>query len=266
VKNLAASNIAWPRERDAEMYRFLAENGFTGLEVAPARLFPPGAGGIYKRLDEAAAFAETLRGAWGLRVVSMQSIWRGRAERLFGSPEERRALAAHTRDAARFARALGCGSLVFGCPRNRAVPAGMPAEAAAEIAAAFFAEIADAAAEHGAVIALEPNPPIYDTNFVTTTAAAFALCAAVSRPGLKVNVDAGAMLYNHESADIVAGRLDMVSHIHVSEPGLGPVERRPLHRALAALPYTGFFSLEMRDPGDIEQVKQSARLVKEALS
>ncbi len=56
---------------------------------------------------------------YGFCVPSMQSIWYGRQEKIFHSPEDREALTEYTKKAIDFAAAIGCGNLVFGCPRNR---------------------------------------------------------------------------------------------------------------------------------------------------
>lgn len=37
---LSISNIAWSAEHDAAMYKFLQQEGFSGLEIAPTRIFP----------------------------------------------------------------------------------------------------------------------------------------------------------------------------------------------------------------------------------
>ena len=37
--NLSISNIAWTSDYDVQMYAFLKEIGYNGLEIAPTRLF-----------------------------------------------------------------------------------------------------------------------------------------------------------------------------------------------------------------------------------
>lgn len=236
---LAASNIAWEAADDERMYEELAALGFGGLEIAPSRVFGPRP---YERLDEAAAWAEGLRARHGLEVASMQSIWFGRTEEVFGDGEGREALLSYTREAILFAEAVGCGNLVFGCPRNRRV-----AGRDASVAEGFFRELGDFAHEHGTVLALEANPPIYDTDYLNATPEACALAREVGCPGLRVNLDLGTMVENGEGVGDVD--LSLVNHVHVSEPHLAPIERRALHRevarALADAGYDGFVSLEM---------------------
>ena len=82
--NLSISNIAWKPEQDASVYAAMEKMGYTGLEIAPTRIFPESP---YTHLKEARAFARQLKEHYGLSVCSMQSIWYGRTESLFGSRE-----------------------------------------------------------------------------------------------------------------------------------------------------------------------------------
>lgn len=113
---LSISNIAWSPQVDDEMYRFLQESGYSGIEIAPTRLFPDAP---YAHCGEAQAFAVWLKETYGLAVSSMQSIWYGRKEKLFGTVEDRLVLTEYTKKAIDFASQIGCGNLVFGCPKNR---------------------------------------------------------------------------------------------------------------------------------------------------
>ena len=177
-------------------------------------------------------------------------------------PDEAAALADYTAHALEFAYACHCPSLVFGCPRNRSIPEG---HTAAE-ADSFFEQLAYLAQRRGAVIALEANPPMYNTNFLNTHKEVFALAKRLDRPGLAVNLDVGAMVAGGETAADVAAHLHRVSHVHISEPGLAPIQPRPLHRELALLlkgvGYQGFVSLEMKAAGE-EELTRSLEYVAE---
>jgi sugar phosphate isomerase/epimerase len=192
----------------------------------------------------------------------MQSIWYGRRENIFSSDKDRAVLIEYTKKAVLFAEALHCPNLVFGCPRNR----NMPAPDMLPAAIAFFTEIGQYALEHHTVIALEPNPPYYQTNFINTTAEAFALCTAVHNPGLKVNVDLGTAIHYNESLDFINAHSALIQHIHISEPLLAPIERRDIHRELKSLNYNRYFSIEMKNTDNVEQVKNTIRYIKEAVS
>jgi sugar phosphate isomerase/epimerase len=254
---LSISNIAWAAEFDEQMYTFLSDAGIDGLEIAPTRLF---ADNPYDRLEQARRFAASAL-ANKLEISSMQSIWFGRCENIFASKQERESLVEYTKKAIAFAAAIGCGNLVFGCPKNRNIPDGV--HDYEDIAVDFFSRIADYAAVNHTVIALEPNPPIYSTNFINTTPEAFELCRKINLPGFKVNIDVGTMLENTEPVWIIAQNLDIINHIHISEPKLVPIEKRDIHKEIFALDYNKYVSIEMGNCNDLTKVKNIIKYIKE---
>ncbi|GHV23273.1 hypothetical protein FACS189494_11130 [Spirochaetia bacterium] len=259
VVNLSISNIAWERRDDTEMYAFLHDINFAGLEIAPTTLFPDNP---YEHCKEAAVFSKKLLSEYGLSVCSMQSIWYGRNENIFNGERENQSLVDYTRKAVDFAAAVGCGNLVFGCPKNRNVPAGCTKHNI--IAIDFFTTIADYAASKGTVIAFEPNPLLYGTNFINTTGQAFSFARKIT--GMKVNIDCGTIIANGESLDIIADNADLVNHVHISEPNLEVIKQRPLHKELIDIlqcaGYGGFVSIEMKNCGDIETVKNTVKYLR----
>ena len=206
---LSISNIAWSAADDGEMYTFLKQSAFTGLEVAPTRLFPKEP---YSHIEEAKYFSQFLNREYNLCIPSMQSILYGRTENLFGGVLERDTLMNYTKKAILFAEAMGCHNLVFGCPRNRYIVA----EDKYDISYSFFTELGQFAQQHNSVIALEPNPACYGTNFINTTRQAFLFCKNIGSKGVKVNVDLGTMLYYGEPVSLLYKHLDLVNHIHIS--------------------------------------------------
>lgn len=113
---LSISNIGWTEEKDHAVYELMQKYGYSGLEIAPTRVFPATP---YDKLSDANNWSIILKETYGFIVSSMQSIWYGRQEKIFGTAEERNILAAYTKKAIDFAAAIGCENLVFGCPRNR---------------------------------------------------------------------------------------------------------------------------------------------------
>lgn len=253
---LSISNIAWSAEHDEDMYRFLCAEGFDGLEVAPTRLF---AQNPYAHIKQAEEFARKLRTQYRLAVSSVQSLWFGRTENIFASEEDNAFLTAYTMDAIAFARALGSRNLVFGSPKNR----NMPSPARLSDADAFFYRIGQAAYERGAVISFEPIPAYYGTNLINTTQEAIAFCRRLNCPGLKINYDLGTAIYNEESLDDLFLNLDLVHHIHISEPMLAAVQPRDIHKQLQVLKFSGYFSIEMKNLNDIALVKKIALYVRD---
>ncbi len=239
---LSISNIGWAAELDEEVYTLLKENAYDGLEIAPTRIIPIAP---YDNVNEIKKWADELRKKYGFVIPSMQSIWYGRQESIFGSAEERNLLIEYTKKAIDFAAAVGCGNLVFGCPRNRNMPDGNDDSLAVE----FFKLIGDYAAEKGTVIGMEANPSIYNTNYINSTEQALELIKRVNSGGFKLNLDVGTMIYNEEDLKTLIGKVGLINHVHISEPYLKPICERVLHEELIDIlgreGYKGFVSIEM---------------------
>ena len=257
---LSASNIAWEAKDDNNIFQKMKDLSFSGLEIAPTRIIQEAP---YENIPQAKTFAEQIKQNYKFTIPSMQSIWYGITDRVFGTEAERARLIAYTKKAIDFAEAIGCRNLVFGCPRNRAIPESTDnqetnnkttvnkannQEDIRNIAVSFFRELGDYAYKHNTTIAMEANPPIYHTNYINTTQEAIELIQAVSSEGFRLNLDTGTMIENGEAVSILHGAEHLISHVHISEPGLTPIRERTLHKELAAflrsVSYQGFVSIE----------------------
>ena len=259
---LSISNIAWTSNHDDEMYAIMANLGYSGIEIAPSRLFGKTP---YKELHAASVWAKELKMKYGLEVSSMQSIWFGRNENIFRSQEERQTLADYTFEALKFAECVGCKNLVFGCPRNRNIEGS--AEFDKDSANEFFEKIGEKAAAHGVKIALEANPVIYNTNFLNTNQEILVLFKKLRTIGLGINLDLGAMIYNQENVKSIKEMIPLINHVHISEPYLNKIERRSEHKALAdclaAAGYDKYISIETGNRQSIIELTETAKYIKD---
>lgn len=259
MANLSISNIAWRAEMDDSVYMLMKRNQYTGLEIAPTRVFPENP---YEKKVYAGIWSENLRKEYGFVLPSMQSIWYGRQEKIFGGLGERQSLIGYTKKAIDFASTINCKNLVFGCPRNRYFPEG----ANPEIGIKFFKEIGDFAADRGTVIGMEANPPIYNTNYINDTLSALKLIEEVESKGFLLNLDVGTMIQNQESAYELVGKVHLINHVHISEPGLNPIVEREVHMELKTVleseGYQGFISIEMGKVDDISILDEKMQYVR----
>ena len=255
---LSISNIGWSGENDLVVYQMMKDMGLEGLEIAPTRIFPENP---YDRLVEADNWGKDIKEKYGFVIPSMQSIWYGRSEKIFGGDEERSALITYTKKAIDFAEAISCSNLVFGCPRNRSIPD----DGDIEIAISFFREIGEYAYEHHTVVAMEANPPIYNTNFINTTKSAIDLVERVDSKGFLLNLDTGTMVENGETLDVLKDKGQLINHVHISEPGLKPIQHREIHKHLADYlrdeGYDRFVSMEVGKQESIEALGQMMKYV-----
>lgn len=260
VCKLAISNIAWSKAEDEAVYSAMQQAGFTGLELAPTRIFPEHP---YDNLTGAALFGGYLKNRWGFAVPSLQSIWYGQNGSIFDAAQAEQLLD-YTAGAFQFAHSLNCPSLVFGCPKNRM----RPQEADDTLPEVFFVQAGNLAARYGVRLALEANAPVY-TNYLNTTAQVVELVKRLDNPGLAVNLDLGAMLTQGEKLQNFVDAIQYVSHVHISEPGLAPIQARPEHRELAlllgAVGYQGYVSVEMART-DLETIRRTLDYVAEVFA
>lgn len=258
--NLSISNIAWNTEWNHNIYTIMQKKGFSGLEIAPTKIFPIHP---YQQLEYASSWKQELKEKYGLRISSMQSIWYGRQENLFRSEREREALLQYTKQAILFAECLECKNLVFGCPKNRYLIEG----ADAKQAISFFYKIGEYALQHNTVIGMEANPTIYHTNYMNSTKAVVDLMKEVGSRGFQLNLDLGTMIENQENLSVIEDHLEWIHHVHISEPYLKRIISRKIHLELADLlrhaEYSGYISIEMEQQHDLEEIVSRMDYVKE---
>lgn len=257
---LSISNIAWSAEHDTEMYQYLHDIGYQGIEIAPTRIFPVNP---YDKLSEAKDWATVLKEKYKLEIPSMQSIWYGHQEKIFGSKEERKVLVEYTKKAILFAETIGCKNLVFGNPKNRDTD---DVVSNYSIAIEFFREIGDYAVDHNTTIAIEANPTIYNTRFINTTEQAVEMVDKCGSKGIMVNVDLGTILYNNEDINYLKQIPEYINHVHISEPSLKRIEKRGLHQQLFSIMgeigYQRYISIEMGNCNEEDKIKQVISYIK----
>lgn len=255
---LAISNIAWSEEKDELIYAMLKDLRVDALEVAPSRLFKDNP---YDDLFLAHKYAKHLKETYNISIVSIQSMWFGLEKNLFRSKIDLDFLTEYTFKVIDFANAIDCNNIVFGNPKQRD---GFKPELEQSVYK-FFIRIAEYAKGKGVIIALEPNPKIYGTNFLNTTQETVEFLEKLAHSNLKLNLDLGTMIENNESIEYLIPRVKLINHIHISEPYLGPIRKRELHRELKKLNYSGVVSIEMAKLVSLEELKSIILYIKEVL-
>lgn len=245
------SNIAWEEKYDREMYLFLQNNAVTGIEIAPTRIFSTQP---YEDLDAVSDYKTWLNLEFGIQVISLQSICYGRNEAIFSSNEERKSLQHYLEQAIDFAATLACGNLVFGSPKNRII-----GENQMDLALRYFKKIGDYAHKKQTIMAFEPNPEIYGTNFINTTAEAIEFVKRCDSKGLQVNFDLGTFIYNKENLTTLEENLQLINHVHISEPYLEKINISGLHYELADMlrknKFSNYVSIEMKQGLELPEIQ-----------
>lgn len=245
---LCVSNIAWTADQEETAAEILREYAIDYVEVAPTKYWQAPCTPTDVETERCKQF-------WDERQVpirAMQSL-------LFGMPQLdifKPDVASETRDyleqILKLGAALGAKRFVFGSPKNRD-RGELSVSEANRIAVEFFWPLAESAQELGVVFCLEPNPVVYQCNFMMNTAEALAVVNSIDHPGVGLHLDSGIMCLNGESFEAaIVEAAPRLAHFHVSHPQLagvvdgGPVDHAGIARALRAIEYAGITSVEMR--------------------
>ena len=80
-----------------------------------------------------------------------------------------------------------------------------------------------------------------------------------------MNVDFGTIIQNDENLEIIRNNIDLVNHIHISEPNLEKIKFRKEHIELLEIlketNYPNYISIEMKKTENIEDLKQTIEYV-----
>jgi sugar phosphate isomerase/epimerase len=217
---VAISNIAWDVGEDSAVAHLLGGYGIDAIDVAPGKYFPdPGVATDIEIAEVRAWWA-----ARGISITGMQALLFGTVGlNVFGDEASVNALLLRLGAVCRIGSGLGATRLVFGSPKNRD-RSGLPEELVQARALEFFTELGGLAESSGVVVCLEPNPPAYGANFMTTSLETAAVVRAVGHRAIRMQLDTGAITMNGEDVDAVVRECaEIIGHIHASEPNLVPL-------------------------------------------
>lgn len=214
---ISISNIAWDIHEDAEVSEILQSHNVDAIDIAPG-----------KYLKKYPSFSKNkilqVRKWWaskGIEIIGMQSLLFGVKDvSLFENKEFRENMFNVLTQVFIIGQLFGARKLVFGSPKNRHKGI-LNIKEADTIARDFFLRLGDQAALYGVTLCIEPNPVEYGCDYITSSRQAIELVTEIDHPAVKIQLDTGACILNHESIDdIVSGLDSYIGHIHISEPNL----------------------------------------------
>lgn len=258
----------WDWERQC---RFIAEVGYTGIELAPFTLAP-------RITDVSAERRQALRKQaedHGLQIMGLHWLL-AKTEGLHLTTRDastRRRTAAYLQELARACADFGGDILVFGSPFQRNLEDGMTREEGIANAAEVFREVAPVLAERAVHLCLEPLTP-KETNFMVTCAETMDVVHAVDHPNVCLHQDVKAMLSESiPIPELIHRYRNDVGHFHVNDsnllgPGMGETDYLPIFTALRDTHYSGWVSVEVFDykPGCEYIARRSMEYMQEILS
>jgi len=252
----------------ARICRFVADLGYTGLEIAPFMLAP-------RITDVTAAQRKVLRKQaedCGLKIIGLHWLLAKTTGLMLTSPDEavRKRTADYLIELARCTRDLGGDLMVFGSPAQRRIPEGGTKASAADLAADTFKRVLPALADFNVRLCLEPLAPP-DADFLTTAAESVELLDRLPSPHFVLHLDVRAMSSEPTPVpDLIHQYIARTGHFHANDPnkrgpGFGDVDFVPIFRALKETKYPGWVSVEVFDysPDPDTIARESIRYMRE---
>ncbi len=217
---IGISNLAWETEFDDQISRLLNEYDINAIDIAPMKYF-----GSPENTTK-----EEVKDVWkwwnsrGIEITGMQGLLFGLSHlNLFNNDETRRKLISHFVSIFEIAETLGARALVFGSPKNRN-RLDLTDDQVLSVAISFFEELGELARNRGLIICLEPNPIEYGANFMVTNRETASVVRAIDHPAVRMQYDTGAAQITGETSELeFAETVDLIGHIHISEPGIAPI-------------------------------------------
>lgn len=244
---LSISNIAWQLEEEQTISQILERFNVTGVEIAPTKIFK-------NPLQVTLAEVEDYKNFWhcrGIDIVAMQSLLFGRPDlTIFENADKRNETFSYLSSLIQLGSKLGVKVLVFGAPKNRKI-GNLDPHKAEEIALDFFYGLGEIAKQYGMIFCIEPNPQVYECDFINTSQEGYLLVTKANSQGLGLHLDAAAITLTQESIEsCLENTFSHLCHFHISEPylnliGSGGVDHQLFGQVLSKLDYQGWVSIEM---------------------
>lgn len=169
-------------------------------------------------------------------------------------PARRRVRIDHTVACVRLAAAFGAKTLSLQ-PGGPLIGTTITRDRAAERFAEGLNEVLPVAAEHGVILAIEPEPGL----FIETAAEYLAFKQAwfADLPLVRMNCDIGHLFcVGEDPAAVIAAMPDQIAHVHLEDiganrvhqhlaPGKGAIDFPPIFAALDAIGYGGWVTVEL---------------------
>ncbi len=244
---IAVSNIAWQLAEEEAIALIMQTLEIKGVEIATTKLWASPSVATKNDIEDYKHFWQSRN----IEIVAMQALLFGRPDlTIFDTNQTRQETFKYLVETIELGSKLEAKVLVFGAPKNRKVGS-LQKEQIENIAIDFFYKIGEVA-ELGISFCIEPNPQVYDCDFVTDSRQGFELLNKVKSLGFKLHLDTASMtLSNKSTSQALQQSFSQLCHFHISEPLLAPigegnVNHQTFAETLVNLNYQGWVSVEMK--------------------
>lgn len=225
---ISVSNIAWDIKYDEEVAKILKKNKIHQIDIAPSKYFSE-----LKNIPNYQI--KKIKDFWRsneIKIIGMQSLLYNKDKfNIFGSKKIRMDMLQYLKIVANLGAKIGAKKLVFGSPKNRDIKH-LKTNEAEDLAVDFFYRLGSIAKEEGVYFCLEPNPKIYNCNFMTNFDETLKIVKKVGSKNIKIQIDTGELIINQIKVDQLKKNKKFVGHIHLSEPYLMPLHDQKSHKKI----------------------------------
>jgi sugar phosphate isomerase/epimerase len=238
----------WPQDK---IFKFLAECGYAGVEIAPFTINTDVTKISQKERKQLRKWADEAK----IRIVGLHWLLAKTTGLHLTSPdpEVRRKTTEYLGALAKFCSDLGGDILVFGSPKQRDLVPGISPEQGREFAAEVFRGVLPVLEKTEVLLALEPLGP-KTTNFMIYAADTVELAEMVDSPLCKIILDCKATVLpdNPPMPEVIHKYRDWLVHFHANDPnlqgpGMGDLDFTPIFKALKDIQFKGWVSVEVFD-------------------
>ena len=235
----------WPQDK---IFKFLAECGYAGVEIAPYTIHTD----VRQIAAPARAALRKSADAASLQIIGLHWLLAKTEGFHLTSPDPqvRAKTADYLAELARFCRDLGGNVMVFGSPKQRNLLPGVTREQGMQHAAAVLRALVPVLEKTRVTLALEPLGR-GTTNFLQVAADAVELAQMVASPFCRLHLDCKAMgSESRPIPDVIREHASWLVHFHANDPnnlgpGMGQLDFVPIFRALRDVDYRGWVSVEV---------------------
>jgi sugar phosphate isomerase/epimerase len=247
---IATCNEFFENWKIEDVFRYVAEVGYDGVEVAPFTLARSVSEIDAERRRALSRAAEET----GIEIVGLHWLLVSPEGLYINHPDERirRVTQDYFQELIRFCGDIGGHVMIIGSPKQRSVQPGWSPETVWDLTKETFYRILPVAEECHVTLCIEALSAD-QTNFITTVRDAVRMVEQIDHPNLRTMVDVRSGSREEIPVpELIKHASPYLRHVHVNDangrgPSFGSTDFGPILQTLKDLNYDGYISVEVFD-------------------
>jgi D-psicose/D-tagatose/L-ribulose 3-epimerase len=236
--NLAVSNLAWDKNENGIVFKELKNNGIENIEGVLTKIeeWPNLSDDVLKEF-------KTILDSENIKIPSIQSIFYGvKVENLHDTDS----VITHVNQLIRCCNILDVKTMVLGSPTLRTLN-----NESTNVLIPTLKLLDEILVDNKMEMCLEPNAKIYGGHYFYTIEEIIKFLSNLNLKNIKTMIDThNLVLENVDPCESLEKYYELIGHIHISEPNLGPLSDFDLHHKFSSkikeMEYDKIVTLEMK--------------------